>query len=412
MNDLYPVPSLDTLKAQKEMILKRIYDHHLRHWCGSEGNVFFISDTYPGCWAEHLYDGIAWANYMPAEHDVSKHHIDLFLDRQTEEGQIPCYVWANEIGYGQVQECVSIGSVCLEAIAQNPDDPAFLRKCYDAVSKWVNWFYEKRMTLGCGLVEMFCGYDTGHDDSARLGGYTNGAYHLDGIKYRGNRKIDGKTVNAGILVDDCAVLPILAPDMNACFFGNHMALAEMADLLGLATEAEVWRYKANIVREKMTEYLWDEDDRFFYDVDRNGNKRKIRSISITNVLSEGVLDKATAEAVYKRYIKNENEFWTPFPLPAVSSSDPGWIQNKPGNSWGFYSQGLTALRTMRWMPKMGHTDDMEELMRRWVSAWSRSQTTLFGQELHPITGEPSVCSQWYSSCMLYFLHAIRRLYGV
>jgi hypothetical protein len=55
---------------------------------------------------------------------------------------------------------------------------------------------------------------------------------------------------------------------------------------------------------------------------------------------------------------------------------------------------------------------MEEIMRRWVSAWSYSDSTQFGQELHPITGRPSECSQWYSSCMLYFLHAIRRLYDI
>jgi hypothetical protein len=93
-------------------------------------------------------------------------------------------------------------------------------------------------------------------------------------------------------------------------------------------------------------------------------------------------------------------------------SDPTWVQNKPGNSWGYYSQGLTSLRTLRWMPDYGRTAEMEEIMRRWVSAWSYSDSTQFGQELHPITGRPSECSQWYSSCMLYFLHAIRRLYDI
>ncbi len=409
----YPIPQLEVLKEKRDMVLERIYDHHLRVWGGSRGNVFFISDTYPGVWTEHLYDSVAWANYMPAQYEVSKHHISLFLDKQKEDGQIPCFIWKDQIGWGQVQECVSVGQVCLEAIAQNKDDPAFLPKCYSAVSRWVDWFYKNRMSLGTGLVEMYCGYDTGHDNSARLTGYKNGAYSLTPVKYEGNRPDGcGGTRNAGIPTDDDNVLPVLTPDMNACFFGNHMALAEMADMLGKPEEAKAWREKGEVVRRKMFEYLWDRDDEFFYDVDRHGRMRKVRSCSITNVFAEGVMDAATADAVYRRYIKNENEFWTPYPIPAVSVSDPAWIQNLPGNSWGYYSQGLTALRTMRWMPKYGHEDDMEELMRRWVSAWSRSRTTLFGQELHPITGEPSVCSQWYSSCMLYYLHALRRLYGI
>ncbi|MBQ7983395.1 MAG: alpha-L-rhamnosidase, partial [Clostridia bacterium] len=321
----------------------------------------------------------------------------LFLRHQKPDGQLPCYVWANEIGYSQIQECVSFGSLCLEAIDQNPDDAALLADCYRGVSAWVGWLREKRMTLGTGLIEMFCGFDTGHDNSGRL----------YGIKYHGNYNRDG-----GICPPDDDALPILAPDMNANFYGNHMALAAMADRLGKPEEAAVWRQEAENIRKKMFELLWDEEDQFFYDADRNGVKRKVRSISITNVLSEGVLDYDLGNAVYERYLRNPAEFWTAYPFPAVSSGDPRWVQNLPGNSWGFYSQGLTALRTARWMPALGRTDDMEEIMRRWVSAWSGSTTTLFGQELHPLTGEPSKCSQWYSSCMLYFLRAIRRLYDI
>ncbi|MBQ8578374.1 MAG: hypothetical protein IJ449_10500 [Clostridia bacterium] len=400
----YPSPTKEVLHEQKERILARIYDHHLRRWGGSEGNVFFISDTYPGVWTEHLYDGVSWADYMPDEHDVSKNHIRLFLSKQTAAGQIPCYIWANEVGYGQTQECVSVGSVCLEAIAQNPDDGAFLTECYDAVSRWVGWLYDKRMTMKTGLIEMFCGYDTGHDNSARLA--------WDGFKHHGNHTVNGVRQDADVPPTDSDVLPMLAPDMNACFYGNHMALAKMAELLGKPGEAADWREKGGAVRRRMFELLWDENDQFFYDVDKHGEMRKIRSISITNVISEGVMEPTLANKVFDRYLHNENEFWTPYPFPAVSSADPHWVQNLPGNSWGFYSQGLTALRSMRWMPALGRTAEMEELMRRWVSAWSHSETTQFGQELHPLTGKPSQCSQWYSSCMLYFLHSIRRLYGV
>ncbi len=398
MSDItYPVPSKELMLEQKKRILDRIYDHHLRLWGGSRGNVFFISDTYPGLWLEHIYDGIAWADYMPDEHAVSANQVRLFLSHQKEDGQLPCYIWANEIGYSQTQECVSFGSLCLDAIDQNPQDTALLSDCYGSVCAWVEWLRTKRMTRGTGLIEMFCGYDTGHDNSGRL----------YGIRYEGNYNRDG-----GICPPDDAALPILAADMNANFFGNHIALAKMAERLGKPEEAAVWRQKAEEIRRLIFEYLWDEEDQFFYDVDKNGEKRKVRSIAITNVFTEGVMDFDLGNAVYARYMRNPEEFGTPYPFPAVSSGDPRWVQNLPGNSWGFYSQANTALRTLRWMPAYGHTDDMEEIMRRWVSAWSHSQTTQFGQELHPITGEPSKCSQWYSTCMLYYLHAIRRLYDI
>ena len=64
------------------------------------------------------------------------------------------------------------------------------------------------------------------------------------------------------------------------------------------------------------------------------------------------------------------------------------------------------------MEHYGRSKEMEELMAKWVIAWSRSNTIQFGQELHPMTGEPSVSSAWYSACMLYFLYSIKRLYDV
>ncbi|MCQ2431863.1 MAG: hypothetical protein MJ175_04580, partial [Clostridia bacterium] len=137
-----------------------------------------------------------------------------------------------------------------------------------------------------------------------------------------------------------------------------------------------------------------------------------RSISITNVLTEGVPGQELGNQISTRYLHYPKEFWTPYPFPAISSGDPAWVQNKSGNSWGFYSQGLTCLRSMLWMEKSGHAKEMEEVREKWVASWANSKTTQFGQELHPITGQPSDCSQYYSSCMLYFLHAIRRLYGI
>ncbi|MFA7672780.1 MAG: hypothetical protein WCY62_02890 [Clostridia bacterium] len=48
-------------------------------------------------------------------------------------------------------------------------------------------------------------------------------------------------------------------------------------------------------------------------------------------------------------------------------------------------------------------------MAAWIAAWCESDKLYFGQELHPLTGIPSDCSNWYSSTMLFFLHSLRRL---
>lgn len=389
---------LDLLKESKETILKRIYDHHLRNIRNSDGKIFYISNTYPGVWLEHVYDGVAWGNYMPNEHSVSADYVRLFIKNQKEDGQLPCYVWDSKVGYSQIQECVAFGRLCIEAAALNPDDKMLLSECYTALKKWDNWLCEKRMTLKTGLIEMFCGFDTGHDNSGRL----------NGLKYPGNICSDG-----GLAPTDDRALPIIAPDMNAVFYGDRMAMSEIAERLGYNDEAILWKSKADEVRRKLFELCCDENDMFFYDVDRNGEKRRVRSISITSLFCEKVLDIGIGNDIFERHLHNPNEFWTPYPFPAAAISDPTWVQNRSGNSWGFYTQGNVVLRTMRWMEYYGKSAEMEEVMERWLNGWITSDSKIkFGQELHPITGKPSESSPWYSSCMLFTLHSIRRLYDI
>ncbi len=48
--------------------------------------------------------------------------LDLFFRHQKADGQLPIAVLDNRIGYGQIQECVSIGGLCLDALRLCPDE--------------------------------------------------------------------------------------------------------------------------------------------------------------------------------------------------------------------------------------------------------------------------------------------------
>jgi metal-dependent amidase/aminoacylase/carboxypeptidase family protein len=62
------------------------------------------------------------------------------------------------------------------------------------------------------------------------------------------------------------------------------------------------------------------------------------------------------------------------------------------------------------MERYGFTEDFESLLTKWVEAWTTHYDSIkFGQELDPFTGIPSPSSQWYSSCMLLYVYAVRRL---
>lgn len=404
----------------REAMLKNIREQHIRTTPAHDGRLFLVSTAYPGYWLEHLYDPIAWARLFPEEKDIAASQMRLFLGNQREDGMLPSYVLDNEfmrelpprifkaytgleecpsgftVYHRLIQECVSVASLCLEVWELDPAQD--LGWYYDRCRKWENWLSRNRMSRGEGLVEIHCGNETGHDNSSRF----------FGMKHPGDLCAFPTEFREGEPLH-CDRAPLICPDVNAVFYGNRMALSKMAALLGKEEEAREWRKKAEQVKKRLIELCFDEEECFFFDVDKNGEKSKVKSVSVTTLFCEGVLDREMADEIFERYLKNPNEFGTPYPFPGVSVSDPTWKYKMAGNDWGYYSQGNVALRTLRWMKNYGREQEMHQMMEIWLRAWCKAGKGHFGQELHPITGEPSVASDWYSTTMLYLLSAMREL---
>ncbi len=392
---------------------KMLFNEHYIPFRNTDRHVVRISDWYSVSVLEHLYDAIMMAKLYPEYKQVAEDTARIYFDNQRPNGQYP-YAFVNEYHpektdaelakYDHIQECVSIGPLCME-IYNIIGSKEFLKDAYESISKWDGYIRSHRMTLGKGLVEMFCGFDTGHDQSHRL----------DGMAYDGDIK-DGK-----IIVEaqeprpqDDEVSPIIAADMSANLFGNDMALAEMADLLGKPAEAAEWRRKAAEIKAKLFEICFDEEDAFFYDVDRNGNKRKIKSCTIFHFFFEGVLDRendaALIKKMYEMHIHNPEEFWTPYPFPAVAANDPGFDKKDGMNSWSYYVEATTVLRCTRWMDWYGFGRDFDHVCEKYVEGWTRCFDKFkLAQELDPITGEYTLASESYSAGILAYLYAVRRL---
>lgn len=400
----------EKIRSICETILDRIRNIHISRFKDMEDPLFLISEAYPGLWMEHTYDSVLLATMDPAYIYLAENAVNLFMDRQTEEGQLPFAVMdgakmggETKICYWQIQECVSFFTLCLEVYRLNKDS-AFLAKIYESGKKWDAWLRKYRMTTGRGLIEMFCGFDTGHDNSGRL----------EGISCPGNYVLDGKPQNAGVLPPDDGITPILAVDMNCNFYGDEMALAEMAELLGKPEEAAAWKASAAAVKEKLFHYCWNEEDAFFYDVNRNNVQRKYKSSTIFHLFLERVLDPAAdgdkIERIYREHIKNPEEFWTPYPFPSMAVNDPSCADHKTFNCWGYYTQGGIVLRCSRWMDAYGWNKDYDTVCEKWMESWTKHYDTIkLAQEIDPFTGEPTPCSQWYSSCMMAYLAAAKRL---
>lgn len=345
-----------------------------------------------------MYTGI-WLECGPHESTVykivdpqvtfSSHRI--FYSKQHEDGCFTAAIQYHRAFAGMIQMVVPIASTALETALYTQNEK-FLEESYNACAKWDRWLSTYRNTRKTGLCEMFCEWDTGHDQSPRLNG-------LPRECPEGNAR----------LCHDLDILPYLAPDLSATVYGGRTALARMARLLGKDAEAAVWEEKAEEIRRAILAYCFDGETLCFYDL--NAKNRFVRIVGdiLTRVLSEHVVDQSLFELIFKRHIINPEEFWTPYPLPSIAINDPMFDKNLPENSWGGASQALAALRTPRWMNYYKKPSWHTILMEKWVGALVKAPD--FMQQMNPWTGEFST-SAGYSPAMCVMLDFIPRLYGV
>jgi hypothetical protein len=389
---------------------------NLRTAPGYEMPLLFEGSTYHGIWLEcGPHEGLVYASLgdviatptsgaasgqsnssqsTPIQAAVNNHM--AFFRLQRPDGQFPASIKTTENGFGQIQMVVPIAATALE-LAHTTRDEAFLSVAYDACSRWDLWLRQYRDTRKTGLVEGFCTYDTGHDNSPRWAGIPNRCPEADARN-----------------CPPIASLPRLCPDLSATVYGGRVALAQMAKALGKSAEADRWHNDAETIRQLIIDKLYSPEDAAFYDLDALGKFVRVRSDAISRVLGEHVLnmadrrDKAVFEAVWKRQLHNPAAFWAPYPFPSIAMDDPTFVRPIPRNSWGGASQALTALRAPRWMGHYGKSAELRQLMHQWCIAILRNDE--FRQQMDPVSGEFTLPDPGgYSPSALVFLSFAREL---
>ena len=298
--------------------------------------------------------------------------------------------------YSQIQECVSFLSLGLYVYTKT-NDKELLNKLYISGKKYIDFIYKYRMTLNLGLPETFVGYDTGHDNSARL----------DNYKYKGFYQIEGKRVESHIKPDKSYI----TIDMSSNLYGNLISLAKISKLLNNNKDEIKYLKMADDIKSLIFKYLYDKKTNYFYDIDENKNYIYVKSSSIFHLFLEHVIDdKNMIKNIYDNYLINNKEFNTNYPIPSVSISDESRDAHKMPNSWGYYSQALIALRCNLWMDDYGFNKEYDHILLKWAEGFKNNfNTKPFSQELDPITGISTNSSIWYSSSMLLYMLAYKRL---
>lgn len=352
--------------------------------------VLIEGANYAGIWQEcGPHEALLYRKFR---RDVARHSHLTFFVLQRADGQLPANNKVSEAGFGQIQMVVPMAATAWE-LARATGDDELLRRAYRACAAWDEWLVRYRNTRGTGLIEGFCTYDTGHDNSPRWAGIPPQCPNKDARQHA-----------------PIATLPRLCPDLSATVYGARMAMAAMAKALGKNAEADRWSESAAKIRGLILERLYVAQDAAFYDRDAQNRFVKIRCDILSRMCGEHVPDRALFDDLWTRQMHKPGAFWAGWPLPSVALDDPLFVRPIPPNSWGGASQALTALRAGRWFEHYGRAAEFAVMMERWCEAIQADMT--FRQQMDPLTGKFSEGEANYSPTALVMLDYTWRLAGV
>lgn len=182
---------------------------------------------YVGAWQwDNAFHAIAYRHVDP---HLAQDQIRLMLDHQLPNGMIPDAVYDDaaithlEIPIAAAVTKPPVSAWAAMKIFSHHHDLQFLRDIYEPLVRWNSWWFGLNDDDNDGIVQYSHPFSSGLDDSP-LWDYG---------------------------------MPVEAPDLNTYLQIQMKALSEMARLLGLRGESEMWARKAQALTQRMVEHFWD-----------------------------------------------------------------------------------------------------------------------------------------------------------
>ena len=118
-------------------------------------------------------------------------------------------------------------------------------------------------------------------------------------------------------------------DLNCMLVNEAHSLAEIAEVLGLTAEAQIWRQEATARADSINKYMWDAQTGFYYHVDKidhdftfnsTGDLKRQEIIGFLPLWA-GIADSQQASQLVQ-HLTDPNKFWRNYGVPTLSADDP------------------------------------------------------------------------------------------
>lgn len=297
-------------------------------------------------------------------------------------------------------------------------DERYLKCLYRTLKDFDEYLWAYRDSDGDGCLEIWCVWDTGDDNNTRL--------ITRGIHPRENGAFCGEEPPV-----DYGMLPFESAEYMAYSYSHRIILAEISRILNNGEEQK-WRDAAQAVRERVKEYLWDEDRKAVFDRDKNNEMMYTLTLENLKCMYHGLFTQQMADDFIRYHLMNEEEFWTLLPLPNIAANDPlFFVDNELNNlsqenlelvnrtvgleslhnSWSGAVEGLSVQRSLDALIRYGHFAEAAQIGRKWLDMLSGVDKLV--QQYNPKAEKQNPAGKdGYGPTILAALEYITFLYGV
>ena len=303
--------------------------------CGT-GKQYYTGYQYATLYDWDQYFETIVQLYLGWDTTYARNGVEIFLDIQKENGHIQR---SSKGGKDQLSEHVKPFLAQISLLIYNRDGNAdFLKEnkfhYYNRMKKYLLYWLENPKNYK-GLAFWDSAPHSGMDNQHDRAGYWHDSF-------------------------GCGV------DLNCYLVRECRAFALLAEQFGKTADAEDFRRRAERLKDTILALMWDENDRFFYDIDkRTGKKLPVRYLGAFAALWANVATEAMAKDMIEKYLMNPNEFRRGFLYPVMAASDPGYTEGYlPGDlgcNWRANTWIPSNYYVFQSLRKYGYTAEAEEL---------------------------------------------------
>ncbi len=375
---------------------------------------------YHGVWLETQPMG--GEMYIKRDMEAGFNNILVFMENQRRDGRLPGMIrydapWNGLSAHFDWMQGDFFTVPALRMAWHIDRDRGYLERLYATLRDFDAYLWSCRDSDGDGCLEVWCMWDTGDDNNSR--------YLVNRVSAIENGAWNGENAPCGV-----GKLPFESAEFMAYNYAQRSALAQISEWLDNG-EAEMWRAKAEQVRARFIEYLWDDEHAFAFD--RDGDNVKIDSISLENVkcMYQGIFTQEMADRFIREHLLNPDEFWTAMPLPNIAVNDPLFYLDDAhtnlssenlklfkeyshgdvaDNSWSGPVEGLSLQRSLLALMRYGHHAETGMIGRKFIDMLAK--TDRYTQQYNPFTAQATAGGDGYGPTILAALEYMAYLYGV